>query len=207
MSESLTDLVAKLGEQVKALRKEGDLAALLAGAREVADEVERRIGDASGDEEQREALMVVQRWTYNAAADCWPGWSIPSEPADPHLLMAARKLAQRSLDLVERLNVGRQRQGTGIWLCGAFDLALGRYEEASRQFAVAHEHYVAADAPGGALLLEGYSAVVREIEGGNPGEGSMLDQVYARISAGEFKDGAALVAQLRTALAAFARRP
>jgi hypothetical protein len=204
MSQSLTDIVAKLGERVKALRKEGDLAALLAAARDAADEVERRIGDAKGNEEQREALMAVQRWTYNAAADCWPGWSIPSEPPDARMLVAARELAQHSLDIVERLDVGRQRLGTGIWLCGAFDLALGRYEDASRAFAVAHEHYVAADAPGGALLMEGYSAIVREIgEGGSSGESSALDEVCARISAGEFKDGAALVAQLRTALAAF----
>jgi hypothetical protein len=204
MSQSLTDTVTKLGEQVKALRKEGDLAALLAAARDAADEVERRIGDAKGNEEQREALMAVQRWTYNAAADCWPGWSIPSEPPDARMLVAARELAQHSLDIVERLDVGRQRQGSGIWLCGAFDLALGRYEDASRAFAVAHEHYVAADAPGGALLMEGYSAIVREIgEGGSSGESSALDEVCARISAGEFKDGAALVAQLRTALAAF----
>ena len=204
MSQSLTDIVAKLGEQVKALRKEGDLAALLSGARDAADEVERRIDDAKGNEEQRDALMAVQRWTYNAAADCWPGWSIPSEPPDLRMLMAARELAQRSSDIVERLDAGRQRQGTGIWLCGAFDLALGRYEDASRALAVAHEHYVAANALSGALLMEGYLAIVREIgEGGSSGEGPALDQVCARISAGEFRDGAALVAQLRTALAAF----
>jgi hypothetical protein len=204
MSESLTDIVAKLEQRVKALRKEGDLAGLLAAARDAADEVERRIGDASQNEEQRDALMAVQRWTYNAAADCWPGWSIPSEPPDPRMLVAARELARHSLDIVERLDVGRQRQGTGIWLCGAFDLALGRYSDASRAFAVAHEHYVAANAPSGALLVEGYLAIVQQItEGGSSGEGSALDQVCARISAGEFKDGAALVAQLRTALAAF----
>ena len=204
MSQSLTDIVAKLGERVKALRKEGDLAALLAAARDAADEVERRIGDAKGNEEQRDALMAVQRWTYNAAADCWPGWSIPSEPPDARMLVAARELAKHSLDIVERLDVGRQRQGTGIWLCGAFDLALSRYSDASRAFAIAHEHYVAADVPSGALLMEGYLAIVREIgEGGSSGEGSALDQICARISVGEFKDGAALVAQLRTALAAF----
>ncbi len=204
MSQSLTDIVTTFGERVKALRKEGDLAALLAAARDGADEVERRIGDAKGNDEQREALMAVQRWTYNAAADCWPGWSMPSEPPDPRILASARELAQRSLDIVERLDLGRQRQGNGIWLCGAFDLALGRYEDASRAFAVAHEHYVAADAPSGALLMEGYLAIVRAIgEGEGSGESSALDQVCARMSAGEFKDGAALVTQLRTALAAF----
>src|SRR5262245_53466374 len=204
MSQSLTDIVAKFDQQVKALRKEGDLAALLATAREAADEVERRVGDANWSEEQRGALMAVQRWTYNAAADCWPGWTVPSEPADPRMLTAAREIAQRSLGLVERLGVGPLREGTGIWLLGAFDLALGRYGDASRHFTAARERYVAANAP--ALLAEGYLAIVQQIsEGGRSGEGSALDQVCARISAGEFKDGAAWVAQLRTALAAFTR--
>jgi hypothetical protein len=55
--------------------------------------------------------------------------------------------------------------------------------------------------------MEGYSAIVREIgRGGSSGEGSSLDQVCARITAGGFKDGAAIIAQLRTALAAFTRR-
>src|SRR5262249_50188562 len=68
----------------------------------------------------------------------------------------------------------------------------------------ARERYVAANAP--ALLAEGYLAIVQQIsEGGRSGEGSALDPVCARISAGEFKDGAAWVAQLRTALAAFTR--
>jgi hypothetical protein len=204
MSESLTDVVAKLERRVKELRKTGDLAALLTTAREAADEVYRHVDGVSLDESRRDALMAVQRWTYNAAADCWPGWSILSEPPDPSMLVAARELAQCSLDIVERLDVGRQRQGTGIWLCGAFDLALGRYSDASRHFAVAHEHYISADAPSGALLMEGYSAIVQQISAaGSSGKGSALDQVCARISASGFKDGAALVAQLRTALAAF----
>ncbi|MBV9459215.1 MAG: hypothetical protein JO141_17085 [Bradyrhizobium sp.] len=208
MSESLTDIVAKRGEQLKALRKQGDHAALLAAAREGADEVERRIVDANGNEEQREPLMAVQRWTYNAAADCWPGWSIPSQPSDPRLLMVARELAQRSEALVERLGLGRQREGTGTWLIGAFDLALGRYKDASHHFAVAREHYLAANAPLSALLAEGYVAIVAQIDkGGVSVDGSALDQVCDRISAGDFKDGAAMIAQLRTALAAFTQSP
>ena len=208
MSQSLTDVVAALGERVKALRKEGDLAALLATAREAADEVERRISEAKGSEEQREALMAVQRWTYNAAADCWPGWSIPGEPPDPRLLEAARELARRSEGIVERLGAGRHREGTGTWLIGAFDLALGRYKDASHHFAVAREHYLAANAPLSALLAEGYVAIVAQIDkGGVSVDGSALDQVCDRISAGDFKDGAAMIAQLRTALAAFTQSP
>jgi hypothetical protein len=89
---------------------------------------------------------------------------------------------------------------------GAFDLALGSHSEASRRFAAAREHYVAANAPGLALLMEGYSAIVRQIGGdGDAGKTSALDQVCSRISAGNFKDGIAWIAQLRMALAVFAR--
>jgi len=204
MSQSLTDIVAKLGDRVKALRKEADLAALLAAARDGADEVERRLGDVKDNEEQREALMAVQRWTYNAAADCWPGWSVPSQPSDPRMLAEARKLAQYSSDIVERLDLGRQRQGNGIWLIGAFDLALARYEDASHHFAVARAHYLAADAPLSVLLAEGYLAIVQQMDkGGVSGQSAALDQVCDRISAGDFKEGAAMIAQLRTPLPAF----
>jgi hypothetical protein len=106
------------------------------------------------------------------------------------------------------LGLGRQRQGTGIWLLGAFDLALGRYKDASHQFAVAREHYLAANAPLSVLLAEGYLAIVQQIDkGGASADRAALDQVCAKISAGGFKEGAAMIAQLRTALAAFARSP
>jgi hypothetical protein len=175
--------------------------------REAADEVERRIDGTSWNEAERNGLMVIQRLTYNAAADRWPGWSVPSKPADPSVLVAARELAQRSAKIVERLGVGRLREGTGIWLVGAFDLALGRYEDASRHFIVAREHCVAASAPALVLLMEGHLAIAQQIggDGGAFGQGSALDEVCARISAGDYEDGAAWVAQLRTALAAFAR--
>jgi hypothetical protein len=114
MSESLTKVVTKLEQRVKELRKGNDKVALLAAARDAADEVERHIDGASLDESQRNALMAVQRWTYNAAADCWPGWSIPSEPVEPRTLLAARELAERSAGLVARLGVGPLREGTGI---------------------------------------------------------------------------------------------
>ena len=82
---------------------------------------------------------------------------------------------------------------------GDFDLALARYSEASGTFAVAHEHYVAANAPGLALLVEGYMALVREMANEVSSEKDSLDQICAKISTGGFKDGVAWIAQLRTA--------
>ncbi|MDH2383784.1 hypothetical protein [Bradyrhizobium sp. CER78] len=188
--------------RVKALRGTGDDAALLAAARDAADEIERHPG--SPDSDRTEALKVAQRLTFNAAADCWPGWSVSDRPIDPDHLLAARELAERSLRLVERLELGPMRVATGIWLVGAFDLALGRYDEASRLFGDARGQYGAANAPGLVLLVDGYSAIVRHV-GKRTAGGNDLDQVCARIAAGGFKDGDEWIAQLRTALEVFAR--
>jgi hypothetical protein len=98
------------------------------------------------------ALLRVQRFTFNAAADCWPGWAEPDRPADRQNLLDALALAQRSAKLVAKLGLGKLQDGTGTWLIGAFELALGRYTEATRAFDFAREHYVAAKAPGLVLL-------------------------------------------------------
>jgi hypothetical protein len=206
MAESLTDLAARQEQRIKDLRRAGDISALLAAAAVAADEVERRIGDAGSDEARRNALMAIQRLTFNAAADAWPGWSLSDRPPDPNHLLAGRDLAERSAQIVAKLGLGQLREGTGIWLLGAFDLALGRHSDAASRFSLAREHYLAENAPGLVLLMEGYLAIVRRVgrERAAP-EGEGLDQTCARISAGEFKDGPAWIAQLRTAQDVFAR--
>ncbi|WP_420968986.1 hypothetical protein [Bradyrhizobium sp. B120] len=203
MAETLAELAGQLEARVKALRGVGDDTALLAAARDAADQIERRRGTQDGNE--REALMMAQRWTYNAAADCWPGWSVSDKPIDQDNLLAARELAERSLALVRGLGLAPLREATGVWMVGAFDLALGRYDDASRLFRDARQLYVAASAPGLVLLVDGYAAIVRRI-GKQPADGNDLDQVCARIAAGGFKDGDEWIAQLRTALEVFARK-
>ncbi|MGY3692677.1 hypothetical protein ACVIGA_002757 [Bradyrhizobium sp. USDA 3240] len=202
MADTLAGLAGQLETRVKALRGGGDDAALLAAARDAADQIERGRGAQDGD--AREALMMVQRWTFNAAADCWPGWSVSDKPINQDNLLAARELAERSLRLVERLELGPLRVATGVWLVGAFDLALGRYDDASRLFGDARGRYGAANAPGLVLLVDGYAAIVRQV-GKRAAEGDDLDQVCTRIAADGFKDGDEWIAQLRTARDVFAR--
>ncbi|WP_456822954.1 hypothetical protein [Bradyrhizobium sp. USDA 4502] len=185
------------------MRGAGDDAALLAAARDAADQIERGCGARDGD--ARDALMMVQRWTFNAAADCWPGWSVSDKPINQDNLLAARELAERSLALVRSLGLAPLREGTGVWMVGAFDLALGRYDDASRLFRDAREQYVAASAPGLVLLVDGYAAIVRQI-GKRAADDDDLDRICARIAAGEFEDGNEWIAQLRTALEVFARK-
>jgi hypothetical protein len=74
-AEPLGDHVSRLQERVKELRRAGDCGVLIAAARDAADEIERRVGKHWGNSE-REAMAVVRRFTFNAAADAWPGWSL-----------------------------------------------------------------------------------------------------------------------------------
>lgn len=205
MTDTLARLAGQLETRVKALRGAGDDAALLAAARDAADQIERRRGAL--DDDEREALKMVQRMMFNAAADCWPGWSVSGKPIKSDHLLAARDLAERSLDLVQELGFGPLRLGTGAWLVGAFDLALGRYLEAIDIFRGARQNYVAASAPGLVLLIDGYVAIARQLAGNQASSrGDDLDQVCMRIAVGGFEDGNAWIAQLRTALAAFTRQ-
>lgn len=55
-----------------------------------------------------------------------------------------------------KLGLGPMQEGTGTWLVGAFELALGRHAQARDAFAQARESYLAANAPGLVLLTEGY---------------------------------------------------
>ena len=204
-AESLHDLVARSQERIRELRRAGDLVALLAAATAAADEIEHRIGEGRSDAE-REALLAVKRFSFNAAADCWPGWSVSDIPPDTQNLLIALELARRSARITKQLDLGPIQEGTGAWLCGAFELALGRYTEAADTFAVAHQHYIAAPAPGLALLVEGYKAILRQVAGHQvPAGGEDLDQINARIAAGDFEDGAEWIEQLQTAQRVFVR--
>lgn len=199
---SLNGLVTASQQRVRDLRQAGDIAALLAAAKEAADEIESAVG-ARKDDAAREALITVRRFTFNAAADGWPGWQVSDKVPDTQILLAAQELAQRSAELNKRLDLGPLQEGTGLWLCGAFDLALRHYDEAAKAFAAAREHYLMAKAPGLVLLTEGYIVILNQVAGRQGGEG--LQQIKARITAGAFEDGAEWIEQLDTASKVFAR--
>lgn len=203
MDKSLDARVASWVARIKALRQAGDIPALLAAARTAADDIEQCVGELRGEPELQ-ALLAVKRFTYNAAADAWPGWSLSTKPPEERDLLMGLELARHSARLVESLELGPLQEGTGIWLCGAFALALGSYAEALRTFAAAREHYLAAKAPGLVLLTEGYSAIARQMTEGKAGADA-LEQIAAKINAGGYEDGAEWVAQLRTAQRVFTR--
>jgi len=115
-------------------------------------------------------------------------------------------MSRRSARLVERLGLGHVQQGTATWLSGAFELALRRFAEATALFSTAQQHFTAANAFAPALLTEGYIAIVEQLAPGPTRGGSDLDQICARIDAGNFEESAAFIEQLRTASKVFTSR-
>jgi hypothetical protein len=122
-AKPLPDLVSELEKYVNEVRRAGAPAAILAAANAAADAIGQRVSVCSNDAE-RAALTAVRRFTFNAAADCWPGWSVAGPAVDASSLLAALQLAQRSAALVASLALGSLREGTATWLTGAFELAL-----------------------------------------------------------------------------------
>jgi hypothetical protein len=201
--ELLPDLVSELQKHVNEVRRAGRPAAIIAAANAAADAIEQRVGVCSNDAE-RAALTAVKRFTYNAAADCWPGWSVTGPAVDASSLLAALQLAQRSAALVESLALGSVQEGTAIWLSGAFELALRRLTEASSSFARARQCYITAAAPGLVLLMDGYLTIVQLLAtNASQADAENFEQICAKIAGGGFEDGPAWSEQLRTALKAF----
>jgi len=201
--DRLPDLVLKLEKHVNEVRRGGSPGEIIAAANAAADAIEQRVGEPMNDQ-RRAARIAVKRFTFNAAADCWPGWSAAGPVIDTETLLAALQLAQRSAALVELLALGSIQEGTAIWMSGAFELALGRLTDASAAFARARQCYVAADAPGLVLLTDGYLAIVQRLApGAGEAERENFEQVCTRIAAGGFEDGPAWIEQLQTAYKVF----
>jgi hypothetical protein len=202
--------VATWEAQVKEARAKGDPAATLAIAAAAADAIEQQISQQAKNwtENERAALTTVKRFTYNSAADAWPGWELDGPSLDPPALSKAKSLAQRSAALTEKLQLGLIQEATGIWLVAAFDLALGSFDSAIDGFSIASQKYSAGSAPGLALLADGYTVIARGLVAGKPREdiAGDLDKIFARISAGGFKDAVFWTDQLSTALSVFSKK-
>jgi hypothetical protein len=202
-AEPLSQMALRLEKHVTGMRRTGSPAEILDAANAAADAIESSIAKGTG-EDDRVALTTVKRFTFNAAADCWPGWSITGPDLDEATLLGALRLAQRHAALVESLALGGIQRGTSTWLIGAFELALGRLTEASLSFERAREYYAQAPAPGLALLTEGYQAILERLSAkGSPADAQHFEEVLSRIAAGGFEDGTEWIEQLRCAYAVF----
>ena len=194
-------------DQVSAVRRGGDPAAIIAAATAAEAAIRARVAQEPrpSPDDERAALIRVKRMLYNAAADCWPGWAPPDGPhASAADLEAALGLARSSADLVDTLALGAMQEGTARWLIGAFELALGCFDDALASFAVAEERYHAAPARGLALLTQGYAALTYEVaRRERPANVPDFDAVLTALVAGGFPDGDFFCDQLRTARGVF----
>lgn len=192
--------------RIKEARRKGDPAETIVIATAAADAIEQRMeGRNALSESDTSALKAVQRFTYNAAADAWPGWQTDGHILDKQHLVTAKGLAERSASLVNKLQLGGIQQATGIWLVAAFDLALGNFDAAATTFPIASQQYQAAQAPGLALLVDGYLVVARGLGARRTRQEITqdLEIVFAQISSGGYEDGNDWIQQLSTALVVF----
>jgi hypothetical protein len=199
--QSLAHLVASQEQAVNQVRKGGRCSEIISAAERAADAIQSRVSEARSEiaGEEREALIAVKRFLFNAAADCWPGWSVDSAKGSDAELEAALSLACRSANLVDRLALGPLEEGTAQWLIGAFELALRRTDAALASFLRAQALYERAVAPGLALLARGYGAIGHEAAGRTPPEGAGLAETLAAIASLDLEHGNEFSDQLRTA--------
>jgi hypothetical protein len=204
-AETLPDLVARLGRQLKSL---GGAAAepqvILAAANAAVDSIEARVDPRAPvlTDIERAALVAAQAMTFNAAADCWPGWEAnpAKQPRSEVDLRGGLDLARRSFDLVHRLQLGALREGTAHWMVGAYQLALGEIDAAVAAFSVAVARHQAAGAPGLAWLGRGYIAIAYEaVDRPRPDGVVGFEEVLTAIDSGGFRDAASWCNQLNVA--------
>lgn len=194
--------------RVKDARQAKHPAATIDLAVAAADAIERHISTHPSPEDEKKAAMIaVKRFTFNAAADAWPGWEVDGPRLDNAILVRAREAAVRSTDLVIKLQLGQIQQGTGVWLIGALDLALGKLDEALIKFCESSALFSSASAPGLALLTDGYTVIAAGLSQKHNFETIMarLEEINSRISAGSFEDGPQWIEQLHTALVVFSQ--
>ena len=193
--------VRDLEREVNEARKRGDIASLIEIASTAMDKLEE---GAAGtlDEDQSLALKAAKRIGYNAAADIWPGWDVATPKRSDAELESAQTLAQRSSNLVDKLNQGAIEHGNAVWLIGALYFARGKYHEALEYFGAAAGFY--ADAPAVKMLREGYMAIASELLGPSTVKGAAeFDSVIARLEELSSEDAKAFRDQLVVARQVF----
>lgn len=111
---------------------------------------------------------------------------------DASTLVTTKTLAQRSAALVGTLQLGAIQEGTGIYLIGALDIAMGNFDDALSGFTTSLQWHQAAPAPGFALLVRGYEVIAEGLRARHSREdiNGDLEKVYAQITSGGFKDEA-----------------
>ena len=162
------------------------------------------LGQASLTSDRAVATTLNKRahaMSFNAAANCWPGWGDEGVTIEDGDAEAARSLAGLCLALAEELELGPKGVGTAHWLIGALDLALGRFEQARAAFQEAQRAYsnLGEEAPQ-TLMAKGYDALARNRREDSSDETiSALKASVERLRATGTKDGQFFADQIERA--------
>lgn len=121
------------------------------------------LGQASMTSDREVATSLKTRahaMSFNAAANCWPGWGDEGITIEDGHVEAARSLAGLCLVLAKELELGPKGLGTAHWMIGALELALGHFAMARAAFEEAQRSYsnLGEEAPQ-ALMAKGYGAL------------------------------------------------
>jgi len=121
------------------------------------------LGQASLQPDPEVAATLKKRahaMSFNAAANCWPGWGDDGVTIEDGEVEAARSLAGTCIALAHDLDLGPKGLGTAHWLIGALELALCRVVAARAAFEKAHRSYEAlGDEAPQRLMAKGYDAL------------------------------------------------
>jgi len=149
------------------------------------------LGQASLQLDPEVAASLKRRaraMSFNAAANCWPGWGDQGVTIEDGHVAAGLALAGMCRSLGQDLDLGPKEQGTANWLVGALELALGRIAAARAAFDDAQGSYAALgeEAPQ-TLMVQAYDALAATY--GGEDNGQALNQALERLRALGTKDG------------------
>lgn len=161
------------------------------------------LGRASIISDRTVAATLMKRahsMSFNAAANCWPGWADEGVTIEDGYVEAAGSLAGLCLALAQDLELGPKGLGTAHWLIGALDLALGRFVTARASFQEARRSYskLGEEAPQ-TLMAQGYDALAANCSDSSDETVSALKAAVKRLRALGTEDGQFFADQIERA--------
>jgi hypothetical protein len=119
--------------------------------------------DAENPAEARDFRQIAKAITYNAGANCWPGWGDEGVEIAPQHVEAGQRLAETNRDLTRELQLGPGPMANATWLIGALKLAAGEPGAALAEFQEARRLADEAGKIDLALMAAGYGALARKM--------------------------------------------
>jgi hypothetical protein len=117
---------------------------------------------AVSPEDTEDFNQIAKIITYNAGANCWPGWGDAGVEISPAHIHAGLRLAYINRDLAREWQLGPVAEANGTWLVGALQLAAGKSLEAVANFRETQKLAESAGKTDLALMAAGYCALARK---------------------------------------------